>query len=277
VEQIMKLPAIQFYTGDWRKDPGIQALDFETRGIWFEMLCLMNESQDRGRLTLNGTAMPVAALARILGIDVETLDRCIEKLLEYGVASREEETGIIFNRRMARDEDIRKKRAAAGKLGGNPLLLKQNPTFTPTNEQPIAQPNANPFRAEDEVEDEVLSLEAIPLPPGFPATLSAARGMAETAAVGIDPDFVRDVWEKLRDVGGLDGSKRQVLQFGSYVARRWRNEQMEWRTKRKSAPSSSQPIYDSGAGDEPELNLQEIIRQRKAKEEAEWEAANNGH
>ena len=31
----MKLPAIQFYPGDWHKDQGVQALDLTQRGAWF--------------------------------------------------------------------------------------------------------------------------------------------------------------------------------------------------------------------------------------------------
>lgn len=51
----MKLPAFQFYPGDWRKDPGVQSLSFHDRGVWHEMLCLMHESEERGKLTLNGS------------------------------------------------------------------------------------------------------------------------------------------------------------------------------------------------------------------------------
>jgi hypothetical protein len=149
----MKLPAIQFYTGDWRKDPGIQALDFEARGLWFEMLCLMNESADRGRLTLNGAAMPIPALARILGVSEDLLNQILTKLLTYGVASRCPDSGVIFNRRMVRDEEIRKKRADAGKLGGNPVLLKQNSTngstIRPSKVEPL---HVNETEHEDEVE-----------------------------------------------------------------------------------------------------------------------------
>ena len=52
------LPALQFYGGDWRKDPGIQALNYFDRGVWFEMLLMMHESEDRGKLVLNGRATP---------------------------------------------------------------------------------------------------------------------------------------------------------------------------------------------------------------------------
>lgn len=124
----MKLPAIQFYPADWRKDPGVQSLDYFDKGVWFEILCLMHESPDRGKLLLNGVAMPDAALARILGLDNQTLTKTLTTLLDYGVASRDPDSGALISRRMVRDEGIRKVRTEAGKKGGNPALLNQKPT-----------------------------------------------------------------------------------------------------------------------------------------------------
>ena len=123
-----KLPAIQFYPGDWRKDVGVQSLSFHDRGVWFEMLLLMHESERRGFLVLNGRPMSDETIARALGLDKQILTLALTSLLESGVASREDETGAIYCRRMARDEKLRKVRSDAGKKGGNPLLLKQNPT-----------------------------------------------------------------------------------------------------------------------------------------------------
>ena len=50
----MKLPAIQFYPGDWHKDQGVQALDLLQRGAWFELLLMMHDSDERGVLLVNG-------------------------------------------------------------------------------------------------------------------------------------------------------------------------------------------------------------------------------
>lgn len=122
-----KLPALQFYTGDWRKDPGVQALDYFERGVWFEILCIMHESDSRGKLMLNGKKMPDVALARLLGLDNQTVNQILTKLVEYGVARAEPDTGIIYNKRMVEDEKIRQIRREAGKLGGNPALLNQKP------------------------------------------------------------------------------------------------------------------------------------------------------
>jgi len=112
------LPAFQFYPGDWQKDPGVQSLDYETRGIWFEMILRMHESDDRGKLMLNGKAMPEKALSQILGLSEAETKQATSKLEAYGVASRDPETGALMNRRMVRDEATRRARAEAGRKGG---------------------------------------------------------------------------------------------------------------------------------------------------------------
>jgi hypothetical protein len=133
----MKLPAFQFYPADWRKDPAVQSLSYHDRGVWFEILCLMHESEQRGKLLLNGKPMPEDALARLLGLDKQNLTKTLTTLLDYGVASRCEETGALMNRRMVRDEELRKIRQEAGRKGGNPVLLNQNANQNPTT--PVKQ------------------------------------------------------------------------------------------------------------------------------------------
>lgn len=122
-----KQPSFQFYPGDWKRDAGVQSLSFEERGVWFEMMLLMFESAERGKLVFGtGTPMPEDAVARSLGLDRQRYVQILRKLLDYGVASKEEETGIIYCRRMVRDAELSRKRAECGKLGGNPNLLNQN-------------------------------------------------------------------------------------------------------------------------------------------------------
>jgi hypothetical protein len=123
-----KLPAMQWYPGDWRKDVGVQSLSYHDRGVWFEILNLMHESECRGILLLNEIAMPDEALARLLGLDNQTLAITLSNLLTSGVASRDDETGALMNRRMVRDEELRLIRTEVGKTGGNPILLKQKRT-----------------------------------------------------------------------------------------------------------------------------------------------------
>lgn len=145
-----KLPAIQFYPGDWRKDPGVQALDYEHRGVWFEMLLLMHESDQRGKLLLNGKAMPDEALARFLGLDLQKIKKIKSTLVDYGVASIDPESGTLYCRRMVGDEKLRQKRAKGGEKGakhgykgGRP---PKNPSKTPsTKEEGVSKkPLQNP-------------------------------------------------------------------------------------------------------------------------------------
>lgn len=143
-----KLPAFQFYPGDWRKDMGVQSLSFHDRGVWWEMLCLMHGSERRGVLVLNGQAMSDETIARLLGLDKQILTTTLTILLTSGVASRDDETGAIYCRRMVRDEYIRKVRSEAGSRGGNPVLLKQIPT---TGVKQIPTPSARKMKTEDEV------------------------------------------------------------------------------------------------------------------------------
>jgi hypothetical protein len=127
-----KLPAIQFYPGDWRKDPGIRTLSYHDRGVWFEILLMMHESDRRGVLLLNGRAMSDKEIALALGLDNQTFNQTLTTLLSSGVTCREEETGALMNRRMVRDEEIRKIRREAGAKGGNPRLLNQKSKQKPT-------------------------------------------------------------------------------------------------------------------------------------------------
>jgi hypothetical protein len=123
-----KLPALQFYPGDWKKDLGVQSLSLHNRGLWFEMLLLMHDSEQRGKLVLNGRAMTHSAIAQAIGLDNQIFQEGLTLLLEFGVASIEPDTGIIYCRRMVKDEKTRIAHTEAGKRGGNPILVNQKPT-----------------------------------------------------------------------------------------------------------------------------------------------------
>ena len=88
-----KLPAIQFYPGDWRKDPGVQSLTYEERGIWLEILFMMHESERPGLLLLGGAPYPIERLARALRLDNLVMSKVISELVTLNVASIDEETG----------------------------------------------------------------------------------------------------------------------------------------------------------------------------------------
>ena len=121
----MKLPSLQFYPGDWKKDPGIQCLSLEEKGAWFEMLLAMFESPERGYLLLPNGAVPTEDMVgRMIGCDQAKLKQVLSKLLSTGVASEREGDKAIFCRRMVRDNELRQARAEAGSLGGKQRASK---------------------------------------------------------------------------------------------------------------------------------------------------------
>lgn len=111
-----KRPASQYYWGDWWKDKGLHSCSLTARGLWHEMNCLMHEGEPYGHLTLNGRAMSVAQLANQCRISAPQCSKLLRELEDAGVPSKTPE-GIIFSRRMVRDEAVRNSRAAGGKEG----------------------------------------------------------------------------------------------------------------------------------------------------------------
>lgn len=81
----------------------------------------MHEGEPYGHLTVGGVKPSDEQLARMIGEPVATLVPLITELEQNRVFSRTAE-GIIFCRRMVRDEQKRQAHAEAGRLGGNPNL-----------------------------------------------------------------------------------------------------------------------------------------------------------
>lgn len=119
-----KRPAFQFYAADWRKDPALGICSLAARGLWIEMMCLAHESDEYGVLQINGTPLTASQIARACKCTDKEATSLLRELETAGVFSRND-SGAIFSRRMVKDERLRLVRAEAGKLGGNPALLKQ--------------------------------------------------------------------------------------------------------------------------------------------------------
>lgn len=138
-----KQPYIPFYPGDWKKDAGVQALEFFDRHVWFEMLMLMHDSDQRGYLVLNGRPMSDEAIARLLGLDKQIFSKALSNIKANGVCSVRESDQAIYSRSMVRRAELSSKRAISGKSGGNPKLLKQTPSKPPTKTTANPQPNSD--------------------------------------------------------------------------------------------------------------------------------------
>ncbi len=117
----MKRPSFQFYPGDWLRSTDLRSCSIGARGLWMDMLCLMHEGTPYGYLKVKDKVITDLQLVRMTGGDLGEVKEFLAELEESGVLSRSED-GCIFSRRMVKDEEMRLKRAAGGKEGGNPKL-----------------------------------------------------------------------------------------------------------------------------------------------------------
>jgi hypothetical protein len=212
----MKLPAFQFYPADWRKDPGIQALSRHDQSVWFDILCLMHESEERGVLLLAGKPMPVEALGHILRLDKQEVNQILSTLLTYGVASKREEDGAIYNRRMVRDERLIQIRRKAGKKGGNPNLVKQNPKqkqTTQVKQNPTPSSSSSSSTTDNKKEAEEL-YQIYPLKKSRVSALKAI----EKALTKVDFETIKT---------GIENYKLDLERTGSLIAHcsTWMNQE----------------------------------------------------
>lgn len=144
-----KKPSIQFYPGDWRKDPGVSRLSLAAKGLWWEMLLQMNEAPRRGYLDVTHDQ-----LARSVG----STAREVKKLLGEMKAAEtySEVDGCIVNRRMLREAGISVTRSEVGKRGAE--LRWQTDGKSVANDSSLVthlpRPRAGAAEAENEIEVE---------------------------------------------------------------------------------------------------------------------------
>lgn len=119
-----KQPWMMFYPSDWRSDPALGMCSIGARGLWIEMLALMHEAEPRGHLLIKGVSPTVDQLAMLVRVDKVEVEKLLAELESQGVFSRKK-SGVIFSRRIEKDENRKRKNRENGKKGGNPSLCKQ--------------------------------------------------------------------------------------------------------------------------------------------------------
>lgn len=129
---------LPFNVGDWLKCPEVKALRPDYRGLWFDMICYMWESAERGVMVRpNGEPYTHDEIVRIIGLDCDNSGKWLNVLIENGVCSVRKEDGAVFCRRIVKDEAISRVRREAGKKGGNPNLV--NLKVKPNDNQTVDQ------------------------------------------------------------------------------------------------------------------------------------------
>jgi len=119
-------PAFQFYPGDWLNDIKLQACSLAAQGLLINLMCLMHQSEKYGFLLINGSRPDDKLLIKLLKTHHRTFKALILELLFFGVIKQDED-GVLYCKRMVKDQEIRDIRRECGKLGGNPKLEKGKP------------------------------------------------------------------------------------------------------------------------------------------------------
>ena len=125
-------PWMKFYPSDWRADQALRICSIGARGLWLECMCIMHEAVPYGQLVINGRPVTDTQLASLTGVGLDLLADLVSELEDAGVFSRTAE-GVIYSRRMIRDEKRARLARKNGKTGGNPNLCKQRPNPPPVN------------------------------------------------------------------------------------------------------------------------------------------------
>lgn len=95
---------LQIWAQDWRGEEKLRLCSWEARYLWFEMLLLMNEAEERGFLMIGKKPMSEEQLARLIsGGTPDMIRSCLFELETYGVFSRDRR-GIIYSRKIVKGE-----------------------------------------------------------------------------------------------------------------------------------------------------------------------------
>jgi len=141
-------PYMKFYTGDWMSDVALKSCSLAARGLWIDMLCLMSQGEPRGYLGVKGGDNLLVNLEDKLvvyvGVNPDELKPLLEELGRLDVFSRTED-GVIYSRRMVRDEEVHQKRVRDGKSGGNPALVSDGRLSIPltSTDSAVVKPHSH--------------------------------------------------------------------------------------------------------------------------------------
>lgn len=191
-----KKPWLKWYPADWRAEPSLRLVGRAARSLWMDLIGLMHESERYGYLLVNGKKPSFAQLARILGDKEKDIFDLMAELKTAGVYS--EEDGVIFSRRMVRDE----KRSEEGRRAKVEALRdpKPKPDRYPSSppsrvpsrgasRDPSSQDDAEPSHLEARGQKGFKPTRGLK-PSGATSRASADGALAPTAA----PDELRADW-----------------------------------------------------------------------------------
>ena len=183
----MKFPFIQCFTGDWLKDPAVSMLSPAARGIWWDFICVMHESDRSGMVT---GSRPM--LARLVRCSTDELGGALNEiaLCKTGDVS-EDANGIvtIINRRMRRE-------AIEREMAAKRQQRHRDKPDVPGGVTPVSRDITRSLESESEYSDKACKGDARPaIGGGYKKPTALTARQIEVAAFGesvLNGEWVND-------------------------------------------------------------------------------------
>jgi hypothetical protein len=193
-----KYPYMQFYTGDWLKDPSLSMCCASTRGIWIDLLCALHESGRSG--IIQGTPEQLSRLCRST---IPEFDQALAELKSTNAADVTERHGVVtvINRRMKKDAIDRADNALRKKRSR--VSLQCHSDVTEKSQRYISEVIVHSSETEKEKE---------------PVSLSESScSRFEKEAFGKTPNDVWKLWKETRKEKSLPAVKDPITRDGIMI------------------------------------------------------------
>ena len=243
-----KKPWFKFYPTDWRDDEALRMCSIAARGLWLEMLCIMDRAQPRGFLLVKDKRPSIPQIATMAGITAQECAPLLKELEENGVFERRLD-GTLFSRKMASEgamQAVGRKNAEkrwdpdlideiASVDGGLTCARDQSPESRDSDRESSGESQSRKPRAK----------LAGALPEGFPDEESMAWGYDRCRQDGVEVNLTREA-EKFRNHAEANGRR----------AKDWRAAWRTWVMRAvEYAPDSAKIVHLDQHRDPAEADL----------------------
>ena len=203
---------------DWRGDVRLRFCSLAARGLWAEMLAIMDEAKPVGYLVDDAgkplSARQLAVQAAAPGGESEVV-KLLDELETAGVFSRNG-ANVIYSRRVVRDEVRASRNRENGRFGGNPDLMEN---------QGVTDRSVNPQSPEARVQNKNGDANASLLNAGAREETVDGSGkdlLGEPLAPSPDSKYPLTLTTPIPEPFIMDGIKRALMSAGEAQAE-WSN------------------------------------------------------
>lgn len=126
-KNVGKDPSFQFYWKDWLADSKLMVAPSSLKGTWVDLMCISMDMPVKGVFHDGQRPLTDAEVAEIVPGDKKVASSNLQALIARNICKRIEDgpfAGSLYVKRLYLDMRLREVRHNAGKMGGNPVLLK---------------------------------------------------------------------------------------------------------------------------------------------------------